>query len=77
MTIGKRRSLLVAAFERLLDSSTEMRDYLSFVAPLPILGPVAEQLFLRSYMERFLRHRNEVLKQVAESDRWSSFLPGT
>ena len=26
-------------------------------------------------MERFLRHRNQILKQVAESERWSDFLP--
>jgi hypothetical protein len=25
-------------------------------------------------MENLLRHRNEILKEVAESDRWSDFL---
>jgi hypothetical protein len=32
-------------------------------------------MFLRRYMENFLRHRNGILKQVAESDRWAGFLP--
>jgi hypothetical protein len=30
---------------------------------------------LKRYMDRFLGTRNEVLKQVAESDRWPDFLP--
>jgi hypothetical protein len=57
------------------ENNTEMRDRFTFAAPLPVLGPMAEGLFLRRYMERFLRHRNEILKQVAESDRWRDFLP--
>ncbi len=62
-------------FRALSENSTNMTDRLTFAAPLPILGPIAERLFLRSYMERFLRRRNSILKQVAESDRWSCFLP--
>jgi hypothetical protein len=62
-------------FRALSETNTEMKDRLTFAAPLTILGPIAERVFLKSYMERFLRTRNEVLKQVAESDRWSDFLP--
>jgi ligand-binding SRPBCC domain-containing protein len=57
------------------DSQTEMRDTFTFAAPLSVLGNIAEQLFLKAYMHRFLRHRNEIVKQVAESDRWQDFLP--
>jgi ligand-binding SRPBCC domain-containing protein len=57
------------------ETSTEMRDRFTFAAPFPLLGQIAERLFLRSYMDRFLRHRNQILKQVAESDSWSDFLP--
>jgi ligand-binding SRPBCC domain-containing protein len=62
-------------FAALSESTTAMRDRFSFAAPLPVLGPIAERLFLRRYMERFLEHRNQILKQVAESDRWQDFLP--
>ncbi len=64
-------------FRALSGTRTEMKDRLTFAAPLPVLGRIAEQLFLTRYMERFVRRRNEVLKQVAESDRWSDFLPRT
>jgi hypothetical protein len=62
-------------FSALSESSTEMRDRFTFAAPVPVLGQIAERLFLKSYMERFLRHRNQILKQVAESERWPDFLP--
>jgi ligand-binding SRPBCC domain-containing protein len=62
-------------FSALSETSTEMKDRFRFAAPVPVLGQIAERLFLKGYMERFLRHRNEILKQVAESDRWPDFLP--
>jgi ligand-binding SRPBCC domain-containing protein len=64
-------------FAELSPSRTEMRDTFRFAAPLPVLGRIAEQLFLKRYMDGFLRHRNEILKQVAESDQWQEFLPST
>jgi ligand-binding SRPBCC domain-containing protein len=60
-------------FLALSETTTEMRDRFTFAAPLPVLGQIAERLFLRAYMDRFLRHRNQILKQVAESDRWRDF----
>ncbi len=54
-------------FEATTPHQTVMRDRLIFAAPIPILGPIAERLILKSYMTRFLQHRNAVLKQVAES----------
>jgi hypothetical protein len=51
-----------------------MRDRFIFAAPVPVLGRLAESLFLRRYMKDLLRKRNEVIKQVAESDRWAKFL---
>jgi ligand-binding SRPBCC domain-containing protein len=62
-------------FLALSDSETEMKDRFTFAAPLSILGTAAEHLFLKRYMDRFLRHRNQIVKQVAESDRWQDFLP--
>ena len=62
-------------FEAMSDNETEMRDCFRFAAPLPVLGPLVERLFLKRYMERFLSHRNEIVKQVAESSKWRDFLP--
>jgi ligand-binding SRPBCC domain-containing protein len=62
-------------FASLSENQTEMTDKFTFAAPLLILGTIAEQLFLRRYMEQFLRHRNEIVRQIAESDQWQDFIP--
>jgi ligand-binding SRPBCC domain-containing protein len=62
-------------FHAITNSQTEMRDRLTFAAPIPVLGNTAERLFLKRYMDRFLRRRNEIVKRVAESDRWQDFIP--
>ena len=62
-------------FVAMSDCETEMKDRFTFAAPLPILGLIAERLFLKRYMDHFLRQRNEIVKQVAESDRWQDYLP--
>jgi hypothetical protein len=62
-------------FQAISESETEMSDKFTFAAPLPVLGIIAEHLFLKRYMNRFLSHRNEIVKQVAESDRWQNFMP--
>ena len=59
----------ITSSQALSETRTEMRDRFTFAAPFPVLGRLAERLFLRGYMERFLRHRNQILKQVAESER--------
>ena len=64
-------------FERLESGVTEMKDVFSIAAPLPLLGPLAEALFLRRYMLALLRERNAVIKRVAESSEWERYLAGT
>ncbi len=56
---------------------TEMKDRFCIAAPLPVLGFVAETLFLRRYMLALLRERNAVIKQVAESSDWRRYLPSS
>ena len=53
---------------------TEMTDRFCIAAPLPVLGPIAEVIFLRHYMLALLRERNAVIKQVAESADWQRYL---
>jgi hypothetical protein len=54
---------------------TELKDIFAIAAPLPVLGPIAERLFLRRYMMALNRERNVVIKQLAESDDWQRYLP--
>lgn len=63
-------------FTELGNGLTEMKDVFRFAAPIPLLGLIAE-LFLRPYMSRFLRERNEVLKKVAEGTEFEKFLIGS
>jgi ligand-binding SRPBCC domain-containing protein len=56
------------------DDATVMNDELRFSAPFGIFGLTAERLVLRDYLTRFLRERNEFVKQIAESERWREYL---
>jgi len=60
----------ITAFDHLLRAlpggATEMTDRFRFAAPLPVLGWLAEHLFLRRYMMALLHERNVVVKQFAE-----------
>jgi len=64
-------------FQSLRSGVTEMKDIFSIAAPLPLLGPLAEALFLRRYMLALLRERNAVIKRIAESSEWEKYLPTT
>lgn len=79
MLQGAFRSMCHDHFFRTLpDGQTEMRDVFFFAAPLPLLGPLAEVLFLRTYMQTLLRERNMVIKQIAESSvECQRYLPPT
>lgn len=43
-----------------------MTDIFDYQSPLGILGKVADVLFLKRYMSKFLSKRNEVIKLYAE-----------
>lgn len=53
---------------------TVMEDVFCYQSPLAFLGNVADALFLRKYMTRLLTERNELIKQIAESDGWKKYL---
>jgi ligand-binding SRPBCC domain-containing protein len=48
-------------------NKTTKRDIFCFSAPFGIFGSIAERLFLRSYMTRFLKAKNRELKRLIES----------
>jgi ligand-binding SRPBCC domain-containing protein len=47
-------------------TGTLMTDVFDYTSPLGPIGRLADVMFLQSYMERFLRRRNEYIKQLAE-----------
>jgi ligand-binding SRPBCC domain-containing protein len=58
-------------------SGTLMIDRFEFQSPFGIFGSIADQFFLAGYMQRFLVHRNSILKKLAESEKWRNYLEHT
>ncbi len=54
---------------------TVMTDVFQFRAPLGVLGWLANHLFLKTYMTNFLKGRNRILKEYAETEKWRDVLP--
>jgi ligand-binding SRPBCC domain-containing protein len=57
-----------------LGGATVMSDHFLFKSPMGPLGAIADQLFLKNYMARFLEERALILKATAESNDWQRFL---
>ena len=62
-------------FEKISEEKTQLIDIFEYESPLGILGKLADKLFLKSYMKRFLLERNQVIKTTAESDIIKSIFP--
>jgi ligand-binding SRPBCC domain-containing protein len=69
-----RDSMVSGAFRRFdhdhifsdADGATLMTDVFDFTSPLGPLGKLADSLFLKNYLERFLKMRAEVIRTEAE-----------
>jgi len=44
-----------------------MMDEVDYASPLGLLGNIADALFLKNYMTRFLIHHNAQFKRMAEA----------
>jgi ligand-binding SRPBCC domain-containing protein len=53
---------------------TLMVDRFEFESPIGVLGRIVDRLLLFGYMRRFLVRRNEVLKNLAESEEWRKYV---
>ncbi len=53
---------------------TKMTDEFEFESPFGWLGRLADSLFLKKYMTRFLVNKNGELKGFAESDEWKKII---
>ncbi len=57
-----------------VENGTIMIDKIDFETPYGTIGKIANRLFLRAYVERFLLKRNETIKEYAESQKWKAIL---
>lgn len=54
---------------------TIMLDDFQFSSLFCFLGKIAEALFLKRYLRKFLMERNQMIKRFAEGNEWKSILP--
>lgn len=57
-----------------MDDGTRIRDEIRFSLPWGPLGRVANRLYVRRHLVKFLTERNTSLKRVAESEEWRRYL---
>ena len=76
MVKGMFRSFEHDHFFETNKGGTRMRDELRFAAPFGPVGQIAEGLVLRSYLMKFLRQRNAMIRQTAEGTglSWQLYL---
>ena len=51
-----------------------MTDFFDYESPLGFLGRIADSLFLQKYMTELLAHRNLIIKDFAESEKWKEII---
>ena len=56
------------------EDHTLMIDDFDYTAPLGPVGRLVDRLFLESYMTRLLKERCQLIKEVAESEKWRRYL---
>lgn len=56
------------------DNGTIVIDLIEFESPYGFMGIIANRVFLKSYVEKFLKRRNAVIKDYAETQKWKAIL---
>ena len=74
MMDGDFKSLRHQHHFKAIDNGTLLIDLFEFEAPYGQLGRLANHLFLTRYLKNLLEHRNSVIKEYAESEKWKFIL---
>lgn len=74
MQKGVFKSFRHEHYLELKDGKVMVKDVFKYQSPLGVLGKIADFLFLKKYMKNFLLERNLVIKEYAESDKWSAII---
>jgi len=57
-----------------IDNGTFLIDLFSFETPYGAFGKIANKIFLQRYMRKLLEHRNSIIKEYAETEKWKFIL---
>jgi ligand-binding SRPBCC domain-containing protein len=74
MIKGDFKSFEHQHFFKPTDNGTLIIDIINYETPYGWLGSLVNKFFLNSYLEKLIIHRNEVIKQYAEGEKWRAFL---
>ncbi len=56
------------------ENGTIIIDLINFETPYGFFGKIANRLFLKAYIEKFVLNRNAVIKEYAETQKWKAIL---
>jgi ligand-binding SRPBCC domain-containing protein len=67
---GDLRSMKHEHHFKQIENGTLLIDIFSFESPYGKLGKLINQCYLNKYFHQLLAHRNQVIRQYAESEKW-------
>ena len=74
MEEGDFRSIRHEHHFKQVENGTIMIDLFQFETPYGWAGKVFNRLYLTRYLRRLLEHRNRIIKEYAESNKWQHLL---
>ena len=74
MVTGDFRSVRHEHHFKPVANGTIVIDKFYFETPYGAVGVVANKLFLKRYLEKLLKHRNNIVKDFAETTKWKAVL---
>lgn len=61
-------------FFKAVENGTIVIDIINFETPYGILGKLVNKIWLIPYLEKLVIHRNEVIRQYTQSNKWRALL---
>ena len=74
MVSGDFKSFVHEHHFKQVENGSLMIDVLKFESPYGLIGKLLNKYYLRDYLYQLLVHRNEVIKDYAESTKWKAIL---
>ena len=74
MVKGDFKSFEHQHFFKSVDNGTIVIDIIKYETPYGFIGEMVNKFYLHPYLEKLISHRNEVIKQYAETDKWRALL---
>ncbi len=74
MIKGDFKSFEHQHFFKTADNGTIVIDIINYELPYGWIGELVNRFYLGPYLEKLINHRNNVIKQYAETDKWMALL---